>query len=972
MRPKGTLPISANFEPQIAAPFDSRLRVQTYAELLLQNTWTAKDGNIYVYEGMPVYVYGDEPDVNGLYILKDLNYYIGSSWEKSSNSVLFQDSGVNFTGDYDQASTYYAKDVVRANNGNAYYCKNNNTGEGISDIEPGVTSGWSTYWSLYVMRGAPGEAGKDGVNGTNGADGKTPTVGINGNWFIGNNDTGVKAQGNDGKDGKDGVDVVAKINYTGSWLPFTHYTNSDENGNADVVNASDGNSYYCYVEDAYNIEPTVTADWQDYWHLFVMKGPKGDTGEKGEKGDQGEKGEGNISDVSLQLGTVVMWAGAANNIPVGFSLCDGSNVSGYGLVPDLRSRFVVGYDPTKPQTPVEALNQTLNYGAIGNIGGANSVKLTAGQSGLPAHKHNILASSDFTGNIGRLGDDSSTHKNDITTKTTEDVAAQDAQYAHENRPAYYVLAYIIKTAYTADYTGKTAYDVYVQTTTDDPVKTKQQWLDSLKGEKGDAGVSGIDYLGDYNGTVTYMQRDCVRSTIDGNAYYCKVDNTTAKEPSANPTEWALFVMKGAPGETGPIGPAGENGQAGIDGKQVEFQKSSTHVQWRYVGDPTWTNLIPLSDITGDSSTAILQQNIVVNLSSGKTLGKYTTGQTIPCAGLTFEQALRDIAIEFIQADTTLIATSTIPFNATSATVAINYGYTLRTTGSTVKSQTLQFRRGTSGSWTTIAVSSGTNHVVTTLSGTYNADVYQYQYIFVETYNGTDYTRTATAQVTPQSYVAPSAQLTTEALREIGNLTWNMSKSITKNSVNTTISTWQLFVQMNNGNKTAVGSATGIATTPSMSIANAGTINGVAITTGNGYPMNLIDATDVKLYLRIIDNIQSTDAHVLTIPLEYKKFYGTKSTDLTAAEIRTLTMVSNGSNSHVWNANGLGNYHYVCVPAAKSLVSIVTSNNETLTSNFVSGLTTINVPDAGRNNRSYKVYKYITGTNFNVTITATTN
>ena len=80
MRAKGTLPISANFEPQIAAPFDARLRVQTYAELLLQDTWTAKDGNIYVYEGMPVYVYGDEPDVNGTYILKDLNYYIGSSW----------------------------------------------------------------------------------------------------------------------------------------------------------------------------------------------------------------------------------------------------------------------------------------------------------------------------------------------------------------------------------------------------------------------------------------------------------------------------------------------------------------------------------------------------------------------------------------------------------------------------------------------------------------------------------------------------------------------------------------------------------------------------------------------------------------------------------------------------------------------------------------------------------------------------
>lgn len=41
------------------------------------------------------------------------------------------------------------------------------------------------------------------------------------------------------------------------------------------------------------------------------------------------------------------------------------------------------------------------------------------------------------------------------------------------------------------------------------------------------------------------------------------------------------------------------------------------------------------------------QNIVVSLSGGKTLGRYQNGQTIPAAGKTFEQVLRDIAIEAI-------------------------------------------------------------------------------------------------------------------------------------------------------------------------------------------------------------------------------------------------------------------------------------------------------------------------------------
>lgn len=40
------------------------------------------------------------------------------------------------------------------------------------------------------------------------------------------------------------------------------------------------------------------------------------------------------------------------------------------------------------------------------------------------------------------------------------------------------------------------------------------------------------------------------------------------------------------------------GDAGNDGREVELQKSATHIQWRYVGDPTWNNLVALTDITG--------------------------------------------------------------------------------------------------------------------------------------------------------------------------------------------------------------------------------------------------------------------------------------------------------------------------------------------------------------------------------------
>ena len=39
------------------------------------------------------------------------------------------------------------------------------------------------------------------------------------------------------------------------------------------------------------------------------------------------------------------------------------------------------------------------------------------------------------------------------------------------------------------------------------------------------------------------------------------------------------------------------------GGPIEMQKTSTHIQWRYVGDATWINLVALADITGPAGEA---------------------------------------------------------------------------------------------------------------------------------------------------------------------------------------------------------------------------------------------------------------------------------------------------------------------------------------------------------------------------------
>ncbi len=72
---------------------------------------------------------------------------------------------------------------------------------------------WLNLYDLTALKGADGRDGTDGKDGTNGingqdgrdgADGNTPFIGENGNWWIGETDTGVKAAGTDGVDGTDG------------------------------------------------------------------------------------------------------------------------------------------------------------------------------------------------------------------------------------------------------------------------------------------------------------------------------------------------------------------------------------------------------------------------------------------------------------------------------------------------------------------------------------------------------------------------------------------------------------------------------------------------------------------------------------------------------------------------------------------------------------------------------------------------
>jgi len=176
---------------------------------------------------------------------------------------------------------------------------------------------------------------------------------------------------------------------------------------------------------------------------------------------------------SIPSGGIILWSGSVASIPTGWVLCNGLNST-----PDLRDRFVVGAG---------------NGYAVAATGGSSTVTLTTAQ--LPVHSHPGSGSSgsagshnhSASGSTGSAGshshpftgtnsqnvpkDGSGNNVNSGTTGRTTGSAGSHSHpvsvsvssagshshpvsvsvgnagsgSAHENRPPYYALAYIMKT-----------------------------------------------------------------------------------------------------------------------------------------------------------------------------------------------------------------------------------------------------------------------------------------------------------------------------------------------------------------------------------------------------------------------------------------------------------------------------------------------------------------------------------------------
>lgn len=133
-----------------------------------------------------------------------------------------------------------------------------------------------------------------------------------------------------------------------------------------------------------------------------------------------------------------------------------------------------------------------------------------------------------------------------------------------------------------------------------------------KGEQGEQGLPGQDGKDGAQGPVGPQGEKGLQGEKGEKGDAFTYDDFTPEQLEAlkgakgDKGEQGLEGPQGPAGEQGPIGPQGLQGEKGQDGREIELQKSSTHIQWKYTTENTWKDLVALADITGpagDGSTS---------------------------------------------------------------------------------------------------------------------------------------------------------------------------------------------------------------------------------------------------------------------------------------------------------------------------------------------------------------------------------
>ncbi len=116
----------------------------------------------------------------------------------------------------------------------------------------------------------------------------------------------------------------------------------------------------------------------------------------------------------------------------------------------------------------------------------------------------------------------------------------------------------------------------------------------IQGEKGEQGVKGDDGADGKDGSDG-------QDGTDGREIELQKGTTHIEWRYVNEATWTeLVALVDLKGDKGDDGQDGQDGNDGVDGREIELQKGIDYVQWRYVGEAIWNDLILISELKGDA------------------------------------------------------------------------------------------------------------------------------------------------------------------------------------------------------------------------------------------------------------------------------------------------------------------------------------------------------------------------------------
>lgn len=347
-------------------------------------------------------------------------------------------------------------------------------------------------------------------------------------------------------------------------------------------------------------------------------------------------------------------------------------------------------------------------------------------------------------------------------------------------------------------------------------------------------------------------------------------------------------------------------------------------------------------------------DLTVSLSGGKTFGRYANGDTIPSTGLTPAEVIQLSLAEPIVPTVSLTSSTTVAFNQTAISNVLNFSHVINSVGATVTSAVLEWRRGGTGSWTTLSTSlspSGTfTHSLTDTN--FNTAAFNYRYTVVDSQGATN---TATLNITPAAYVAPTLSFSivatlstspeTNLIRERGNVSSALSGTITRNSALVNLIDYTIQYSANGGSWTDIGTAVSI---------GPGTTALTPITHNN---TSLNTSSTIAYRVKVVDAYQTTFLTGGTVTFFLMQFYGPSSSAPTnSSSVRSLPTRSFATSSPVTLFTGsVERIFTIAIPATQTVTQVLDLDalNANITANYI--LSTFNVNDAGGTSVSYNVY-----------------